>query len=161
MEVLVVETNGGIEAVDVLKVCGDGFTKGAANVLTHEFEDAFEEDLITMYEQSHRMLCGKCLACPIKNICGGGYLPHRYSSKNGFNNPSIYCKDLLKLIAHIQNRLLDTLPSDFLNESRLEPFAYAELLDLHVRASDHSPYEQRLESFRMRQNHELVKEMMI
>jgi uncharacterized protein len=34
-------------------------------------------------------------------ICGGGYFPHRYSAKNGFANPSVYCADLKKMISAV------------------------------------------------------------
>jgi uncharacterized protein len=44
-----------------------------------------------------------CNACHERAICGGGYLPHRYSRTNGFDNPSIWCQDLLKLFAHVRN----------------------------------------------------------
>jgi uncharacterized protein len=150
IEVLVVETDGGIEAVDTLKMCGDGFTKEGANVLTHEFEDAFQNDLIRLYEKSHQALCTKCLNCPVKDICGSGYLPHRYSSENGFNNPTVYCKDLMKLITHIQNRVFALLPESFLEKMDLRAMTYAEAL-AYTEASEAflpSSYDQELESFR-------------
>jgi uncharacterized protein len=36
------------------------------------------------------------------NACGGGYLPHRYSTKNGYDNPSIYCDDLYSMFENMQ-----------------------------------------------------------
>ena len=147
-ELLVIETNGGIEAVDVLKNCGDGFTKTNINVLNHELEDAFEDELIELFENSHQMLCGNCIICPIKNICGGGYLPHRYSSKNGFNNPSVYCKDLMKLITHIQNKVMDVLPKNLVEEENLEKILYQEVLTyVEENGLVDSPYTEKLEYF--------------
>ena len=35
----------------------------------------------------------------------GGYLPHRYSRENGFDNPSVWCADILKLFSLIRRRL--------------------------------------------------------
>jgi uncharacterized protein len=46
-----------------------------------------------------------CQACHEKDICGGGYLPHRYSRVSGFNNPSVWCADILKLIGHIRRKI--------------------------------------------------------
>jgi uncharacterized protein len=46
-----------------------------------------------------------CKKCSLVSICGGGYYPHRYSEKNGFNNPSVYCTALTNLITHIQGRI--------------------------------------------------------
>jgi hypothetical protein len=39
--------------------------------------------------------------CALHDICGGGYLPHRYGAGREFQNPSIHCKDLWRLITHI------------------------------------------------------------
>jgi uncharacterized protein len=40
--------------------------------------------------------------------CGGGLYAHRYRADNGFDNPSAYCPDLLKLITHIRGCALWT-----------------------------------------------------
>jgi uncharacterized protein len=118
-EALVIETDGSIEAVDSLKVCGDGFTKAGATLFTHDFDEALQTPLANLYHLSHFKLPPKCMTCPVKEICGGGYLPNRYSQDNGFNNPSIYCEDLLKIISHIQNYLLDKLPKEFIQASNI------------------------------------------
>ncbi len=153
--VLVIETNGGIEAVDVLKVCGDNFTKAGANVLTHSFDDAIQTPLANLYYQSGKLLPKKCLACPIKELCGGGYLPHRYSSKNGFNNPSVYCNDLLKLITHIQNRVVDELPQNIKEETGIEKFTYEQALAIiedNLNHIEDPTYVPMLESFKKQEN---------
>ncbi|SDD37581.1 hypothetical protein [Williamwhitmania taraxaci] len=49
--------------------------------------------------------------CDYLSVCGGGQLAHRYSDENGFNNPSIYCSDMKKIIGHIQNRMLQRVPA--------------------------------------------------
>jgi uncharacterized protein len=128
--VLVLETDGGLEAVDVLKICGDGFTKDNINIHTHHFEDALNAPLAEIYYNSGKYLPKKCLACPVNEICGGGYLPHRYSSKNGFNNPSIYCNDLLKLITHIQNAVVDAMPQTLREETNMQKLTYDNALKI-------------------------------
>ncbi len=129
-DVLVIETDGGIEAVDTLKICGDGFTKAGANVSTHSFDDAIETPLAQMYIMAHKYLSQKCLACPISEVCGGGPVQTRYSKENGFNNPSIYCHDFLKLITHIQNAVIDALPIDFIAESELSKITYNDAINI-------------------------------
>lgn len=126
-QVLVVETDGNIEPVDVLKICGDGFTKQGVNIRTHNIEEAFEKDLIKLYNQSHLTLHQKCQKCPVKDICGGGYLPHRYSADNGFDNPSIYCRDLMKIINHIRNRVIDKIASYMNGPIPYEQLSFEEL----------------------------------
>ncbi|AZA83864.1 radical SAM protein [Chryseobacterium lactis] len=119
-EVLVIETDGTMEAVDGLKSCGDGFTKTGANVSSFSINQALDTPLAKLYHYSHKHLCKKCRSCPINETCGGGDLANRYSSKNGFDNPSIYCSDLEKLISHIQNRVIDRLPQQLIEEAGIE-----------------------------------------
>ncbi|RAJ27219.1 radical SAM protein [Pedobacter cryoconitis] len=149
-EVLVIETDGGIEAVDVLKICGNGFTKAGANVIKDTFDSALQTDLARVYHLSHSYLAKECLACPVKEICGGGYIPHRYSKSKGFNNPSVYCNDLLKLITHIQNKILADLPLKLLESSSIAPMSFSEAKMLRLEKLNsigYSEYEKDLESF--------------
>ena len=37
----------------------------------------------------------KCNACRWKELCRGGDLENRFSSQNGFGNPSVYCDGLM------------------------------------------------------------------
>ncbi|MBW1298056.1 radical SAM protein [Aquimarina litoralis] len=115
--VLVIETNGEIEAIDSLKACGHGFTKTGMNINTHNFSDIKNSPLGKLYfEDSTTKLNVKCLNCPIKEVCQGGRLVHRFKKENGFNNVSVYCKDLIKLTAHIQNKLMNIFPELYSNE---------------------------------------------
>lgn len=114
--VLVIETDGGIEPVDSLKICGEGFTKMNANVSTNYFSEALSSPLSKMYLLSKKKIHKQCTICPLKQICGGGFLPHRYSKKNGFNNPSVYCADLIKLFTHIHNKVMNEFTEDQRNK---------------------------------------------
>ena len=115
--VLVVETNGEIEAVDSLKACGHGFTKTGMNIKTHNFSDIKKSPLGKLYfEDSTTKLSSKCLSCPIKEVCQGGRLVHRFRKVNGFDNVSVYCKDLIKFTAYIQNKLMLLFPDLFAKE---------------------------------------------
>ncbi len=123
---LVIETDGGMEPVDSMKICGHGFTKVGANVLNHEIDEAYEDDLAKLYHLSGQMLCGICEECPVQDICAGGYLPHRFSRKNGFNNPSVFCRDLMKLCPYIQNKLFNKLSADAIKEIGIDIINYEE-----------------------------------
>jgi uncharacterized protein len=113
-----------------LKICGDGFTKTKANVRTHGFEDAMQTPLGSLYREANAKVAKKCSVCPVMEVCGGGYIPHRYSSSNGFNNPSVYCNNLLKLITHIQNKVMDSLPPEFIEAGGAEKLSYEEALEI-------------------------------
>jgi uncharacterized protein len=101
-----IQPHGGIECLDVLGVCGTRVPQTGLNVLTDDFTD------IACASEFHRdiMFVGTrlpqgCRVCQERNTCGGGYLPHRYSSITGFDNPSVWCADLLALFEHIRRRL--------------------------------------------------------
>lgn len=126
---LIIETDGGIEASDYLKACGDGFTKEGLNLSTHELSDALNAPLMNMHRRSHHMLASTCRQCGIMEVCGGGHIAHRYGNGRGFNNPSVYCFDLMKLLTHIQNRLLDRLSAETIREAQLSRMSYADALD--------------------------------
>lgn len=116
--VLVIESNGEIEAVDSLKACGHGFTKSGMNIKSHNFTDIINSPLGKLYfEDSTTKLAAKCMVCPVKSICKGGRLVHRFKKENGFNNPSVYCYDLIKIIAHIQNKMVELFPGLYEKEN--------------------------------------------
>jgi uncharacterized protein len=127
-ELIVIETDGGIEAVDVLKICGNGFTKEGLNILTHELEEAFEAPLIREYILSHESLPDVCQKCSLDKMCASGYLPHRYSKAKGFNNPSVYCHDLAKLITHIRETIIADFPPALREEVKLDAYSYSDFL---------------------------------
>jgi uncharacterized protein len=119
--IIVIESDGTIEPVDVLKICGDRFTKTDFNVLTSGIRDVYQSELVRRYQAGRSSLCKKCRECPIQAVCGGGYFPHRYSTINGFDNPSVYCRDLMKLIVYIQKKVVTTLPESTRRKLNLAP----------------------------------------
>ena len=109
---MVVETDGGIEPTDAFKCCENGLTKVGLNVLEDEFDELYTRQFVEKLQIGSKSLCQKCQSCELLNVCGGGYMPHRYSKKNGFDNPSIYCDDLYELIHHMRQRVVKTLPEE-------------------------------------------------
>ena len=103
MSYLIVDTDGSIQALDALKVCDEGVAESGLNVATDGFDDlARGLPLVNKVIHEGIPLCPKCRSCEESAVCGGGYLPHRYSKENGFDNPSAWCEDILKLIAHLR-----------------------------------------------------------
>lgn len=98
---LVVETDGSIEQVDILKSAYEGAAATSLHVLTHSFADALLLPGVVARQIGARALGPVCAACPLARVCGGGLYPHRYRSGSGFLNPSVYCADLYRLITHI------------------------------------------------------------
>jgi uncharacterized protein len=108
VSIISIDSDGGIEPVDSLKACGDGFTEMGLNILKDPLEAVYDQPLFQAAISGQDGLCEKCKACPLHDICGGGYLPNRYSNINGFTNPTVYCRDLWKLTTHILGAANDT-----------------------------------------------------
>ena len=108
---LIVETDGAIQGLDALRVCADGIAESGLNVMEHGFDD-LHLGLPLVHQLVHVgvPLSATCRSCPEVAICGGGYLPHRYSRKNGFDNPSVWCQDIQKLLEHVRSRLYSRAP---------------------------------------------------
>lgn len=103
-DLLVVETDGTYEQADSLKVAFDGAAATGMNVFRHSVDEVARHDGITARRTGLAGLCATCRACPVVTICGGGLYAHRYRTGAGFDNPSVFCADLKKLIEHIGRR---------------------------------------------------------
>lgn len=105
VDYLVIETDGSIEGLDALRSCAEGISKTGLNVLTHSFEDiAFGSPLVYRAMTTGFPLPDACHECPERDVCRGGFLPNRYSKMNGFNNRSVWCADIMKLLRHMRER---------------------------------------------------------
>lgn len=106
MSYLIVETDGAIEALDALRVCEEGIAVSGLNVRQHGFDDlARGLPLVHQAVQRGFPLPAACRSCSERDVCGGGFLPHRYSRAKAFDNPSVWCADILKLTAHMRGHL--------------------------------------------------------
>jgi uncharacterized protein len=103
--IVVVETDGAIEGLDTLRAVKEGATDIGLNVLSHPFDEALSHPAVLSRYLGEDALGQLCRECRYKNVCGGGYLPHRYSHSLGYLNPSVYCKDLFDLCQHVAKRL--------------------------------------------------------
>jgi uncharacterized protein len=110
VDVLVIETDGSLEPTDAFKCCFDGVTKLGANLTDTALEDLRAHPMIAAFQAGVNALCDTCQVCPARDICGGGYMPHRFGHDGSFMHPSVYCEALLPLIEHIHNRVAQSLP---------------------------------------------------
>jgi uncharacterized protein len=96
-----IETDGSYEQVDSLKVTYDGAPATGLNVFSDGLDAVARHPDIVARQQGLDGLERTCQKCPVVTSCGGGMYAHRYRSGHGFDNPSVYCADLLKLITHV------------------------------------------------------------
>lgn len=116
-----IETDGSYHDLDVLKVTQDGATSLGGSVRDTPIADIATSPRIAAHRAllSKAGLCRECQACPIVEICGGGSLPHRFGT-DGFNHPTVYCREMLALVEHARVRLAELLlPSDDALDSAL------------------------------------------
>jgi len=104
MTYVIVETDGAIEPLDALRVCGDGFTTTGLNIMTDGLRGIGDQrSLLSRAVTVGFPLPTACRPCRYSAVCAGGYLPHRFSNENAFDNPSVWCRDIQALIDHVRD----------------------------------------------------------
>lgn len=102
---LVIETDGSFERSDILKVTFAGAPATGYDVVRNRVDDVLEHPDVRALLRGMAGLSRTCRNCPIVAACGGGLYPHRYRTGNGFDNPSVYCHDLGRLVNHVSDRI--------------------------------------------------------
>jgi len=100
---LTISTDGNIEGVDCLKSIGEEIQVTDMNIFKNSFTEALGHDIVKLRQSGITDLHDKCKSCKYLYGCAGGYFPNRYSKKDKFNNPSVYCDDLYWLLESIEN----------------------------------------------------------
>lgn len=113
VSLLTIETDGSYHDLDVLKITTEGATALGFDLESHSIVEAAGSSQIATHRQLLRKegLSKKCQNCPEVEVCGGGAVPHRYS-RDGFENPTIYCGEMLALTGHVRRRMKETLYED-------------------------------------------------
>ncbi|MGA4726169.1 FxsB family cyclophane-forming radical SAM/SPASM peptide maturase [Micromonospora taraxaci] len=101
---VVINTDGAYEQVDTLRSTYPGAVGTDLTVFTDTFDDVLHHPAVVARQMGVDALAATCRTCPVHRVCGAGNYPHRYRA-GSFTNPSVYCPDLLHLIAHVERRL--------------------------------------------------------
>lgn len=99
---IVIETDGSIRQSDALSAAYEDAAATGLNVVQHALDAALDHPTTVARQLGLAGLSATCQACSVRDICGGGFYPHRYLAGDGFRNPSVYCADLLRLITVIR-----------------------------------------------------------
>ncbi|HEX6444899.1 MAG TPA: FxsB family cyclophane-forming radical SAM/SPASM peptide maturase, partial [Streptosporangiales bacterium] len=102
---VVVDTDGSIQGSDTLKTTLPGAPETGLNVLTDSFDDALLAPSIRAEQRSARTVPAACAGCDVADVCGGGLYAHRFHPTAGFDNRSVHCRDLLRVIRHVRGRV--------------------------------------------------------
>jgi uncharacterized protein len=100
-DLLVIETDGSLEQADWLKTAYEGAAATGFDVFRNSLDQAALHTGIMARQHGLDDLCDACRQCPVVAVCGGGLYAHRYDPATGFDNPSVYCADLVELIGRI------------------------------------------------------------
>lgn len=101
-DLVVIETDGAIEQADSLKTAFDGAAATEFDVFRHSLDQAAAHAGFVARQGGVEALSATCQACRVVEVCGGGMYAHRYRSGVGFDQPSVYCEDLMALIDHVR-----------------------------------------------------------
>ncbi|GAA3253161.1 hypothetical protein GCM10020216_088040 [Nonomuraea helvata] len=134
---IVIDTDGSYELVDSLKVAYDGAPATGYDVHQHALDEVAVHPGVLARQGGLESLSATCRECPIVTSCGGGLYTHRFRA-GSFDNPSVYCADLFKLISHIRDETempahklpyatLDSLATGFGGAADIERLADAQL----------------------------------
>jgi uncharacterized protein len=99
---VVVETDGSLQPLDTLRVSYDGFTHTGLSVFDNTIDDLRETPVFVACLAADAGLPEGCRACALLDICGGGYLPHRFGRGRQFRNESVHCLDLKIVLHHVR-----------------------------------------------------------
>lgn len=100
---IVFGVDGSYEDIDTLRSAYAGAVDTGRTVFDSSLDEISQHpDLVARRRGEFAMVCR---SCPVRRVCGGGYLPHRWRSGAGFDNPSVYCADLSYFIRHVRSRL--------------------------------------------------------
>lgn len=112
-----IDTDGSLEPLDSFRACADGLTGLGLNIRSDPVAALYDHWLYQVAVAGQDGLCEICTACPLHDVCGAGYLPHRFSRENGFDNPSVYCHDLWKLINRIVEAAVAEVPAELVQRT--------------------------------------------
>ena len=114
LDYLTIETDGTYHTSDILKVAFENASAIGFGVSDGSIEDALSHEKVRQYNDLLKLesLPDKCKNCVYAHLCGGGSLPHRYDEKNGFNNPTVYCKEMFALISHAIEVIQQTIAEE-------------------------------------------------
>jgi len=105
--IIIIDTDGTIMKNDTLKSSYNGADKflKETNIQDKNLLEFLGSSEFQDYREMQRPQNTNCLNCKYLDLCGGGMILHRWSSKNGFDNPSIYCSDQLYFIDNMKKTL--------------------------------------------------------
>ncbi|MGA5699102.1 FxsB family cyclophane-forming radical SAM/SPASM peptide maturase [Peterkaempfera bronchialis] len=102
---IVVDTDGSVQLADAYRAVHDGASETGLDVFAHDFDTVARAPRVAGARRGRSELARQCTDCSVVEMCGGGMRAHRYRPENAFDNPSVYCADLMGVAEHIGHRV--------------------------------------------------------
>lgn len=77
------------------------------SIFGHSLREFLSDEIFLEIEDIASTVPAGCASCKWKRICKGGDLENRFSSKNGFDNPSVYCEGYKLLYQGVCDLLIE------------------------------------------------------
>lgn len=107
LDMLTIDTDGSIQLIDDLRICGNSFVELGLKVKKNELNDFFSQRKVLALYQAEKELPEKCVKCKYLNVCGSGGHAFRYTGEEKYNAPSIYCEETYQLIEYIESMIYE------------------------------------------------------
>ncbi|WP_055589363.1 FxsB family cyclophane-forming radical SAM/SPASM peptide maturase [Peterkaempfera griseoplana] len=102
---IVVETDGTIQLADAYRAVDEGASETGLDVFAQDFDTVARAPRVAETRLGRAGLAADCVRCQVVDMCGGGNRAHRFRPGSAFDNPSVYCADLMRLAEHIRRRV--------------------------------------------------------
>ena len=123
VKIMTISSNGEISADDVYRTLAPRFRETGYRLDNATLAQFQQSELSGELVDAQITLPRACRACLWRGICHGGLKQHRFSARNGFDNPSIYCKALMRTYVFICQMIVRAGVAEAALERRLSMLA--------------------------------------
>lgn len=125
LPLITIYSDGTLYPTDELQSTDPSFKDSKQSICTISYQDYVGTRPFLKLKKELGLLPLKCRSCVWMNVCGGGGMVNRYSAKNGFQNPSVYCDALKTLYQTACEYLLENgLSQERIEKILFTPSAY-------------------------------------
>ena len=104
-----IRSNGNLSPTDeLMSTHPETVTYTGCNVFDTSLKKFLQHNIFKEISFAQQNLPEECKNCCWSNVCGGGGITNRFSIKNRFDNPSIYCEGLKLFYSKVLKYLLES-----------------------------------------------------
>jgi len=101
LHVISITTDGALTPTDEVRNIYKGQLFDGTTVFNTSLKDFYAKPIFMELESAHQHKPEKCKLCIWQNVCQGGNYETRFSLENKFNNPTIHCESIKKILASL------------------------------------------------------------